>query len=85
MEFIIAFFIGVWLLALTLATYIMIKEQLQFKRGHNPFARICRKCGAHQHQYETRVEGFRPTTWWEEVYPIGNDPNCSCHKYARQT
>lgn len=84
MEFIIAFLIGGWVLAMVLTVFIMIKENLQFKRGHNPFARICRKCGAHQHQYHSNIQGSHDV-WWEEVYPIGNDPNCSCHKYARQT
>lgn len=59
-----------------------VKERRQFKPGHNPYARICRKCGAHQHQHRSNVEGFEHHTWWEEMYPIGNDPNCKCHSYA---
>lgn len=46
----------------------------------NPYRRKCKKCGAQQdlHHYSWNPRA----TWWEEMYPIGNDPNCECHKYA---
>lgn len=59
-----------------------IKALILFKKGHNPFSRICKKCGAHQHQYRSNIEGNEHETWWEEVYPIGNDEKCKCHKYS---
>jgi hypothetical protein len=47
---------------------------------NNPFSRTCKKCGAHQNQYCYSYNDRE--TWWEEMYPIGNDPNCKCHSYA---
>ena len=77
-----------WLLAIVfvgltvLAIIYSIKERRQFKRGHNPFTRICKSCGAHQDQYRSNVEGWEHHTWWVEMSPVGNDPNCKCHSYA---
>jgi len=59
-----------------------IKIMLLFKQGHNPFNRICKKCGSHQVQYQSNIEGQSHVTWWQEVYPIGNNEKCQCHKYA---
>lgn len=59
-----------------------VKISVLFKIGRNPFIRVCRKCGAHQSQYQSNIEGMDHITWWEEVYPIGNNENCQCHKYA---
>jgi len=60
-----------------------IRSLLLFKKGHNPFHRICKKCGANQHQYRSNIEGNEHETWWEEVYPIGNDEKCKCHSYSQ--
>jgi hypothetical protein len=49
-----------------------------FKQGRNPYHRICKKCGAHQDLF---CDGYK-AEWWEEVYPIGNNPDCDCHKQA---
>lgn len=51
---------------------IIIK--MRYKSGRNMFHRICKKCGAHQVVYESCFG-----SWWEEVYPIGNNPDCKCH------
>jgi hypothetical protein len=79
-----------WLILVATALIIVnlmvlswVFESLQFKPGHNKFARICRQCGAHQNKYRSNVIGEN-REWWEEVYPIGNDPDCSCHTYARR-
>lgn len=60
-----------------------LREVSLFKATDNPYKRECKKCGAHQDMYQSNVEGLEHKTWWEEVYPIGNNPNCECHKYAR--
>lgn len=65
-----------------LVMYFKIREWMLFKEGHNPFARICKKCGAHQNQYRSNIEGHENQTWWASVYPIGDDPDCRCHSYA---
>lgn len=62
--------------------YRSIMIAIIFKRGHNPYNRICKRCGAHQDMYQSNIEGNESDFWWEEVYPIGNNPNCKCHKYA---
>ena len=59
-----------------------IKEYLQFKQGRNPFNRICKKCGSHQDQYQSNIEGCSHQSWWSEVYPLGNNPDCKCHSYS---
>lgn len=66
---------GIW------AAILKLKEFIIFMPGHNPYHRICKKCGAHQIQMQLNVTPPAPT-WWEEVYPIGNNPACECHKYA---
>ncbi len=81
MEYVILAFFGLMAIFLILSLIKYILTKLQFKKGHNPFCRICKKCGAYQNMYESNVEGC-DLTWWEEVYPIGNDPNCKCHSYA---
>ena len=53
-----------------------------FKKGHNPYHRICKTCGAHQVMYQSNIEGMEDHVWWEEVYPIGNNLKCNCHKFA---
>lgn len=57
--------------------FLILLEKLRYNSDGNPYRRVCKKCGATQVQYES-VNG----TWWGEVYPIGNDPNCICHKDA---
>jgi len=60
--------------------YSFIQEHFLFKKGRNKFTSICRKCGSHQDQYRsTAYSGV----WWEEMYPIGNNPDCRCHKHAQ--
>lgn len=72
---VVAFIFGLWLLGRH------IHGNHLFKKGRNPYHRICKKCGAHQEQFH---EIERPQcNWWEEVYPIGNDPKCKCHRYGR--
>ena len=78
------FIVFFWFLSLIVAVglYLFIKgiiKGFRYKRGNNPFHRICKKCGAHQIMYES-VFG----TWWDEVYPVGNDPECKCHEDAEQ-
>lgn len=74
--FAIFFILGV------IAISLRVRENMQFKHGRNPFSRICKDCGAHQDQYRSNIEGCEHQTWWVEVYPIGNNPECKCHSYA---
>lgn len=53
-----------------------IQEWRRYNPGHNPCSRICKHCGSHQHMYSNPSTG---ANWWEEVYPIGNNPDCDCH------
>jgi hypothetical protein len=81
-NFCIVFF-GIMVFISLLLIIRQIRITMLFKNGHNPYVRICRKCGATQNQYQTNYENdIDPLIWWEEVYPIGNDENCPCHKYA---
>lgn len=50
---------GIW------AIFSKIRENNLFKAGHNPYARICKKCGAHQNLYQSNIEGCDHHTWWE--------------------
>jgi hypothetical protein len=77
MEIFAGILITGWIISMIIAVVIIVKHHLQFKKGDNPFHRICRKCGAHQVEYDRFG-----VTQWEEIYPIGNDENCSCHSYA---
>lgn len=52
-------------------------REMRYSWGRNPFHRICKNCGAHQVVFKSRFG-----SWWEEVYPIGNDPDCKCHADA---
>lgn len=52
-----------------------------FKQGRNPYHRICKKCGCNQELYSWNIEDVNES-WWEDVNPIGDDPNCKCHKYS---
>lgn len=82
MEWIMYIFIGLFLLIGIYLFYRKINEWRLFKQGRNPYKRICRKCGAHQDLYQSNIEGCEHAMWWEEVYPIGNNPKCKCHSYA---
>ena len=69
---------GIWGGMLVLGVYATVDRiivSLRYKPGRNRFHRICKKCGAHQVVYESCLG-----VWWEEVYPLGNDPDCGCHK-----
>ena len=68
------------MLAIGHTFYTAIKVNRQFKYDDNPFRRHCGKCGAQQDNYHEA--GNTGNTWWEEMYPIGNDPDCKCHTYA---
>lgn len=57
-----------------------IREDRLFKKGRNQFSRICKRCGAQQNRYSYTHN--LSMGWWEEVYPVGNNKNCLCHKYA---
>lgn len=75
MQYILLGLIG---LIVALGFYFFIANVVRsfsYKRGNNPYHRICKKCGAHQVVYESCFG-----TWWGEVYPIGNNPSCKCHK-----
>lgn len=63
--------------AIFLISYILECSIFQYER--NPYRRTCKKCGAQQDL--TEFVGSR-MMWWEESYPIGNDPSCKCHSYA---
>ena len=75
---IITFFFGgfIYLSRKTLLVHTL------FRWGKNPFRRYCKKCGACQVMYGSNIQGCEHDTWWEEVYPIGDNPDCKCHKYA---
>jgi hypothetical protein len=78
-NFIISVIVLLWCFGVIYLIRKSIINMLRYKRGRNPYHRICRKCGAHQVVYESCFG-----TWWDEVYPIGNDPNCKCHKDTEQ-
>lgn len=59
-----------------------IRQSILFKLGRNPYRRVCKKCGSCQTMYSSNIEGLEEVSWWEEVYPIGDNPNCECHSYA---
>jgi hypothetical protein len=51
-----------------------------FRRGRNPFSRICRRCGQQQdmHCWSWSSPGYG---WWEDMQDIP-DENCRCHKFS---
>jgi transcription elongation factor Elf1 len=60
-----------------------ITESTLFKRHHNPYKRTCKRCGQQQVMYDNGgTIGADYHSWWEEAYPIGNDPKCRCKKYS---
>ena len=61
---------------------VSLHKALLFKGGDNPFHRICTKCGSHQVMYRSNIQGHEHATWWEEIYPLGNNEKCWCHWYA---
>lgn len=61
-----------------------IRTRIYFKYdSQNPYRRSCKKCGAHQNAYCQSMQTWN-NQWWEEVYPLGNNPDCGCHKFAEQ-
>ncbi len=79
----ICIFFGLFAIVAIILFIRGIIEACTFKKGRNPYNRICKKCGSHQDMYQSNIEGNENHIWWEEVYPIGNDENCKCHKYAQ--
>lgn len=67
-----------------IAFYKWLQELFLFKTGDNPYRRTCRKCGAQQEMYQSNVEGFETTYWWEEKFTFINKPKCKCHKYVNK-
>jgi hypothetical protein len=57
------------------------ENKLFYTDKNNPFRRKCKKCGSAQSMYKSNIEGCNDV-WWEEIYPIGNNPKCQCHKYS---
>lgn len=80
--------IGCWviligfLLMFGIALYIDLREKLLFKKGRNPYQRICKKCGSVQWQYESNIIDDNDT-WWEDM--DCKSPECRCHRYTRPT
>ncbi|MES2428295.1 MAG: hypothetical protein V4560_15045 [Bacteroidota bacterium] len=77
-----AIFFGLIVLGGLIAIACSIVEWSYFKSGRNPYIRICKKCGSHQNQYRSNIEGQETHTWWEEVYPVGNNEKCKCHSFS---
>ena len=75
------------LIAIAIIRFIInaVKFHKLFKRSHNPYYRICKKCGSHQSMYQSNIEGCENDVWWERVYPLGNDEKCQCHSYTIET
>lgn len=76
MEYIlISLFVAMWLYLIGKGIFIL----LVFKKGHNPFTRICKKCDAVQQQMHMNYD--HENEWWQEVAP-GHDTNCKCRWVA---
>lgn len=62
-----------------------IMQMILFKRDeYNPFRRKCRRCGQWQSMYDNGgTSGLDYRSWWEEIYPLGNNPKCKCKKYCQ--
>lgn len=75
-------FLGLFLLAGQWLLRRWITQILLFKSDpYNPFRRKCKKCGQWQAMYDNGQDLPLYRSWWEEIYPLGNDPNCRCKKY----
>lgn len=74
--------LGVMCLVLVAVIVRTILVVIYFKRGHNPYTRICKKCGSHQVMFQSNIEGCEDDTWWETMNPIGSDPKCLCNLFA---
>ena len=57
-------------------------ERRLFKYDKYHVSRTCKRCGSTQNKYARPWD--LSSCWWEEVYPIGNNPNCICHNFAIQ-
>ncbi len=73
--------VGLYFLGAGYLVYRWVWQMVLFKCGHNPYARICKRCGAHQNMYQSNIEDDN-STWWEDVYPIGNNEKCKCHSFT---
>jgi hypothetical protein len=78
-------FVGLYLLAAQWLIRRWITTKILFKVDeYNPYRRKCKKCGQWQSMYDNGRELSAYRSWWEEIYPLGNDPNCKCKKYIRE-
>lgn len=50
----------------------------QYLYEDNPYKRTCRLCGSRQNLFEDGSGSY-----WGQVYPLGNDPSCPCHRDVR--
>lgn len=75
-------FVTLYLLAAQWCIRIWLKEKCLFRYGRNPYRRECKRCGQWQTNYSFPDYGSR-NNWWEEIYPVGNDPKCECKKYIQ--
>lgn len=78
-------FLGLYLLGAQWLVRRRLTQIFLFKKcKYNPFRRSCRKCGQWQSMYDNGgFIGVDYRSWWEEIYPIGNNPKCNCKKYAK--
>lgn len=67
------------------ASWWKIREWRLFKKDkYNPYRRKCCRCGQWQSMYDNGKDLSAYHSWWEEIYPMGNNPKCKCKKYARE-
>lgn len=76
-------FFSILALALGYGIYCAIMVAILFKKDEygNPYRRTCKRCGQMQIMYSSNIEGD-DSRWWEEVYPMGNNPKCKCKHFA---
>jgi hypothetical protein len=64
-------------------SWYKLREWRMFKYDHNPYRRKCRRCGQWQSMWDNGgTIGIDYRSWWEEIYPLGDNPKCKCKKYA---
>lgn len=80
----VAILFALYSVALLVLIKHVVAKWLLFKKDPrgNPYRRYCKKCGACQIMYQSNIEGWEDDIWWEEVYPIGDNPKCKCHDYS---
>lgn len=77
-------FVGVYFLVAQWLIRRWLTELFLFRSDeYNPYRRYCKKCGQWQSMYDNGGQRHSYHSWWEEIYPIGNNPTCKCKKYAR--